>query len=888
MNTKMRCLLVLLLSCFSFSAFGQRGSAKLDAEAMKAFQYQCEALVKYYEETLNFLGDSATLPKDRQIVINDSYIKIFRDDEVQIEDDLISDRITVFYKDVKAYLRDVNFFYKNVAFSYHTQNVAPFYNDKGALCFKVTANRTLNGVNIKDETHEDNMVRYIEIEYNADKEDLKIVSIYTTELDETEDLAIWWSTLPDFWRSFLSKETILDGGVIMSDIISFSDTTISFKMDSLFLEEIKAGTVYFADIRGRDSIPYVLRPEKKVKAVKGKKPEPKAPDTLITILYPGKIMQPLVSKIIKQTELNMDGVKGFTDLAPVSKMSNLTYVSLRDTEIKDLNTLRNLNKLEALDISGTEISDLSPISFLIKLRELNASNTTITNLSSLSDNLGLASLNINNTKVQNIVPLSSLPAMAELHIDSTQVTSLSAIEKLTDLEVLTFNNTGISDIVPLTNLVNLKVVAMNETKVSDLSPCSNLKKLAHISFENTEITNLQGLNQLPELKQVYCDNVKASEREVLDFIYQNPATLVVFNTTDMETWWDLLTPYWKDYFSGRVGFYGAPNREKLAEIVALDHIDIANRKTVTDISCFNKVLLLQTLNASLSGVTSLVSLSNLPYLRKVDIGYTGISDISPLNNAQYLDTILANYTKIGTISSLEKMPALLLIECDNTNVSDQDVYNFKMMNPKCLIVYRSQQNTQWWSSLSPTWQKTFFNQEGTPSKYQLQEILNTATVDLTDNRSISEVSSLNSFLYLKRLILRGTMVSDLKPIANNKLLSYLDISNTPVTNIDMLGGLTALDSLNLENTQIKNFDILSSLTTLRYLDISGTPIKNLRPVAVLKNLEELGFSNTDVSSLDPLKTVLNLKKIRAFRTKVSERNITAFKQQNPNTEIIFY
>ena len=888
MNKKLRLLVFTVLSFGCFVTFAQRGDAKMDRAKMDAFRYQCESLVKYYEETLNFLGDMATLPKERQIVINDSYQKIFRDNEVQIEDDLISDRITVFYKPVQAYLRDVNFFYRQVTFAYHVQMVEPFYNSKGSLCFKVTANRSLKGSNIKGETHENNMVRYLEIEYNVDREDLKIVSIYTTLLEESEDLANWWFSMSKFWRSFFARETVLEGGVKMSDIVTFTETTISFSMNQELLADIRGGRVFFKNVVGMDSVAFQLYVPPKKTVPKGQKPQPEEPDTLITIIYPGKILQPLISKLIKQTEFVFENIKNVDDLSPLTKMTALTRISLCNTDVTNLTAIRNLNKLETLKIAQTKITDLSPISFLVNLKEIDLSGSSVTNISSLSDNLGLNVVNISNTHIQDIKPLSSLPSLAKLHIDGTTISDLMPLSTATSLQVLTLNNTPIQDLSPVKNMSELSVLKFDQSKVTSLAPLSNLKKLTEVSFNQTPVSDINSIIQLPELKTVFCKKTSVPQENILEFINQNPNTITIFNTDEMETWWDLLTPAWKDYFQGRIGFYGTPTETQLAAITAIRRIDISNRRTVTDISCFNKILMLTQLDASMSGITSLVSLSNLPYLQKVMVNFTEVNDISPLQNLPRLDTLLANNTKIRTVSELKKAPSLRLIECDNTGITTNDVIILRTANPSCLVIYNTGKNNQWWSNISPTWKMIFNGSENTPDKYQIQQILNATTVDVGENRNIRELSPLREFIYLKKLIIRGTFVNDLSPISQTKTLTFLDISNTPIVSIDNISSLINIDTLRLENTQLKKYETVGQLRNLRTLDLSGTQIKDLKPLANLTYLEDLACSNTGISNLKPIENLSNLKKLRIFRTKVSERTVRDFKAKNLHCEVIFY
>ena len=894
MNRKLDFLVLFLLLCGCYAtSFAQRGEAKIDKVKMDAYRYQCESLIKYYEETLNFLGDPATLPKERQIVINESYHKIFRDDEVQVEDDLISDRITVFYKPVQAYLRDVNFFYRQVVFTYHVQNVVPFYNERGSLCFRVTANRTLKGSTIKEEVQENNMVRYIEIEYNADREELKIVSIYTTLLEESEDLANWWLSMSNFWRSFFAKETVLRGGIKMSDIVTFTDTTISFAMDEAYLNAIREGSVFYKDADGADSVAYQLYVAPKPKpAPKGKTPPPPPPpkpqDTLITIVYPGKLLQPLISKIIKQTEFVFENVKGVTDLSPLTKMTGLTRISLCNTDITDLTAIRNLNKMETLKIAQTKITDLSPLGFLINLKEIDLSGSAVTDISPLSDNLGLNIVNINNTRIQNITPLSSLPALTELYLDKTPVPNLKPLEKTITLQTLTLNNTQIESLAPIKDLSALTTLELNQSEITSLSPISNLKNLVKISFNQTKISDITPLNDIPELKTVYCKRTATSQADILEFIYQNPNILTIFNTDEMETWWSLLTPFWQEYFSGRIGFYGTPTEANLAAITTIRRIDISSRRTVTDISCFNKIWLLTQLDASMSGITSLVSLAELPYLQKVSINYTEISDVSPLRKLPRLDTLFANNTKIKTISVLKNAPALRLIECDNAGVMTEDVVLLRSVNPECMVIYNTEKITQWWINIPFVWKRTLYGSDEIPDKYQLQQILNTTAINVDENREIRDLSPLSVFYYLQKLSIRGTSVSSLSAISRTKTLNYLDISNTPIVSIEDIASLENLDTLRMENTQLRKYETVGQLRNLRLLDLSGTQIKDLKPLANLIRLEDLSCNNTAVSALKPIENLPYLKKLRVFRTKISERTIRDFRAKQPDCEVVFY
>ncbi|MBM3436853.1 MAG: hypothetical protein FJY07_11625, partial [Bacteroidetes bacterium] len=59
----------------------------LSKEELGKYKKQVTELVKYFEETLNFLGDPSSVAKEKEIIVNDSYLKMFANDKVQIEDD---------------------------------------------------------------------------------------------------------------------------------------------------------------------------------------------------------------------------------------------------------------------------------------------------------------------------------------------------------------------------------------------------------------------------------------------------------------------------------------------------------------------------------------------------------------------------------------------------------------------------------------------------------------------------------------------------------------------------------------------------------------------------------------------------------------------------------
>ena len=122
--------------------------------------------MKYTESTLNFLGDPKSVMKEKEIVINESYLKMFLNDKVQVEDDLDENREVPLYKDVQAYLKDIGFFYRRVKFEFVIADITHLVNDQNNHYFKVTFNRSLNGLTVMGDSVSSRKVRYMEINLN--------------------------------------------------------------------------------------------------------------------------------------------------------------------------------------------------------------------------------------------------------------------------------------------------------------------------------------------------------------------------------------------------------------------------------------------------------------------------------------------------------------------------------------------------------------------------------------------------------------------------------------------------------------------------------------------------------------------------------------------------
>jgi len=152
----------------------------LSGEEIDEYRAQAQQLVSFLQFTLNTIGDPDVPVKEKDIIINQSYLKFFESDKVQIEDDLVEQRDVPVNKDVQAYLKDIDFFFQKVTFEFTVEEITEEINEKDQLFFKIQLNRNLQGITIEGDTVNTNRVRYIEI--NLDELEPYVNGPFTPDL----------------------------------------------------------------------------------------------------------------------------------------------------------------------------------------------------------------------------------------------------------------------------------------------------------------------------------------------------------------------------------------------------------------------------------------------------------------------------------------------------------------------------------------------------------------------------------------------------------------------------------------------------------------------------------------------------------------------------------
>jgi hypothetical protein len=889
-------LAVILFGLFPVIAWPQQKSkADTTQQQVENYREQIRRLMGFLEFSMNTLGSSEASTKEKETIINQSYLKAFLNDKVQIEDDLDENREILTYKDVQAYLKDVDFFFKEATFSFDIQDIKSLKNDLGMNYFKVTANRNLKAVTVNDEVISNNKTRYIEINLDENEQVLKIASIYTTRLDEVREMIAWWNAMPPEWKKVLGSNYMVTNDIRLSQVDILNDTTI------LFIHEVPEVVEKEAYMHIDNDSLLVIQKDTVMKEVY---------DTL-AVGKNGSMR--MLKEITRQENLDVRGNKSILALYPADQMTELRSVNISNTGISDLFPARNLTKLVSLNISGTGINDLDPIRYNTRIRELYLDSSLVRSLNPIEDFDSLEVLHLNYTKVDSLLPVKHLNNLKDLRLDYTPVSDLTALGDLTRLENLSLAGTLADSLSSIQYLITLKRINLENTRINNLSPLSRLDNLEIIDADQTQVTDLEPLGGITALEKVYCDQTPITRSLANAFMASHPKVLIIYESQELSSWWTGLNLDWQKIFMSYVKLDPKPTTEQLHQLTLISEISIAGNDNIssleplsklanlkeieaggtliTDISPLSELNDLRILSCPNTRITDLKPLNALVQLEKLDFSNTLIDSLDGLNSLEHLQVLNIEKTGVDKLQPLSGCKALRYIYCDNTKIGKIDIDKFLDINPNCLIIYQTSLLKNWWMSLVPAWKAVFrahIQLDEPPTREQLQTLASLNVLDITGNREITSLQPLTTLDRLEELVLSNTMVKDIIPLHGLVRLIKLNLSGNAITDLIPISSLPVLTQLDISNTAVEKLDALKTLVSLEYLNCSGIPIKKLDPLAALMNLKKLECYNTGISNLKPLINLVHLRQLVCYNTKLSVKKVDAFKALMPDLEVVFY
>ncbi len=854
----------------------QPAAVKLTPQEEAVYKTQCRQMMEYLEGTLNFLGNPANPPAEKEIIINESYLKIFQNDKVQIEGDLDAHRVVPLHKDVQAYLKDVVFFFKKVSFSFHITDIRALPKPNGSIYFKVTMNRTLKGITVKGDTVDNQQLRYVEINLDPEKNSLKIASIYTTKPSDDREIEYWWNQLSPAWKHYFGKAIRVYDSIPLDKVVSFSDSTLVVEVkkviasDSLAADTATLEQTEDSLINVNDSVAIY-------------------PDTLE--LPDNSLMIQLIRHLRNAREVDISNNLDIENLAPLSEMDNLRLLRCAHTLIDNLTPLRTLSRLQVLDITGCPVESLEPLRYVSELREVDAAYTAVKRGTVIVNFKKLETLNLSHTNLDSLPDLKGLSHLHTLELDATPLQNIDSLSGLHHLTALNLAKTPVRHFQPLSNLRALQSLNLDSTRITNLQPLAALDSLTILQINGTRVHDLSPLAGLRTLKYIYCDNSEIGFKEAAAFQKVNPGCQVIYNSKKLEQWWSTLPESWKNLFIAQGKLHQPVTKEQLHRLLLIKKLDLHGNHQIHSLKPLEILIQLQALNVAGTDIKDLQPLASVRTLRKLDISGTAVRSLAPLQKLKNLEKVNVENTAVNDLMPLAASHRLKLVLADGTKVKQRNVFALEKALPRCLVIYQTPQLNIWWNELDKPWQQAFAQQlemDHPPTAEQLQELVNLKKIDITGHMDIENAEPLSVFAHLQTLRLDNTGITDILPVAGLKQLTSLSITNSPLWNISPLAQMKQLKVLNLENTSVEDLTPLRGLHRLEKLNISGTKARNLKPLAGLSALRELVMNNTRVNSLKYIMALPRLTLLRCDHTLLRAKKVENFKQKHPKTKVIFY
>lgn len=790
------CFLILSFGFLSFQSKAQTTKA-FSKEELQEFTVKVEDQVRFLEFLINTVGAAETSPRDKDVVIRESYLKIFRDNQVQIEDDLLLDRKVVTNKSVTAYLKDVEFFFQTVDFKFKIREIKPGQKDNGDIFFLVSLDRTINATGNDKEKITNTKPRFIEVNLDSKTQNLKIASIYTTKLSRDEELLEWWEILNPNWKAYFIQRFELN----KNDSIKIDQLYKFVEIDSL-------------DISGKS----------------------------LTDLSPLEALRNLKYVNISNTKIS--------NLGPISNVTFLEHLDISNTATTDIQFIKYSDRLKLLDISQTKIEDISELVNLKAIRVLKADQTPIMSFNVLNEFKNIASLSLVETGFNNAENIKDLEKLEELNLSKNYIINSSFLSNLSSLRVLNLAETNMEDLSPLIGLDNLEVVDLTKTPLSSLEALQGKASISKIFVDesavsvseadkftraNPKILLIHHVKDLEMWWSMLSNAWKEGIRKANPSIRGDQPNIEILTYTIGLEELDL---------NGS----GITDLKPLVRFVKIKKIDFSNNP-IDDLIPLTEVKTLVEVTAKNTDIKYIAPLKENQAITTLDFDGSPISSILDLMVLDNLKQINVN----GAPISLEEVPEFLIQRPDVLliyrteelinwwSALHQDWKNTWFSTQKISSNPNSEDLHQLTSLPNLKFSNSLINDLN-----PLKAFVNLRELDVFD-APLSDLSPIEELIHLKKLRISQVPATDFSPLANLDFMEDLDISNSGIEDLTALVGLKSLKYLKISGTDLSSLKGIELLTNLEELDVASTNLRSIKQLSELKKLTKLTCFNTRLS-----------------------------------------
>jgi len=787
--------LLVVFFCFSFAASAQtiKGYSKDQVDELTT---KVEDQVRFLEFLLNTVGNSQTSPRDKDVIIRESYLKIFRDAKVQVEDDLLLDRKVVTNKDVTAYFKDIEFFYKNIEFKFKIKEIKPAQKENGEVFFLASLDRTITAIGLKGEKISNTKLRFVEVNLDEKSQELKIASIYTTKVSRDEELKAWWTSLDAGWKGYFKTRFNLAA----ADSVPMAQLYKFVSVDSLNLSGNRQ----------------------------------------IRELTPLAELRDLKFLDISNTAI--------TNLAPIANITFLESLNLANTPTADIKFIKYADRLKFLDISSTQIEDISELLNLKSLTTLSAEKSPIQSFAVLNQFKNIRDLRLNESGFNNVEHIKELVNLEKLMLSKNFILNFSFLAQLTSLQELDLSETNINDLSPLSGSAQLAFLDITATAVSDLAPVAALANLKKIAADETKLTTVEATNFVrthPDILLIHHVKDLESWWQSLSPAWKAALQRVNPRLQSERPGIDLLTQTLKLTVLN-LDDAGIETLAPVVRFVSLTQLSFSNNPQVTDVLPLTEVKTLKELQGKNTGIQVLSVLKDNSELVRIDVEGSpveGIQELVGLSKLVYLNVNGSQVDEETVPAFLLQRPDLLLIYRSAALATwwESLTEDWKQVFVEKMGGGQSPSNEALHTLTARS--DLFLEKVSLTDLEPLLVFSNLRKLSIFDAPLVA-LGPLSQLTRLTSLRLSQIPAVDYLPLTALVALTELDLSNTGLEEVAPLVRLVNLKKVNLAGSNINSLKGMESMVNLEELDVASTDLRSLKALEELGRLKKVTCFNT--------------------------------------------
>lgn len=600
----------------------------------------------------------------------------------------------------------------------------------------------------------------------------------------------------------------------------------------------------------------------------------------------------VTAEMLESVQFLNAGVRSIQNLEGMQHLKNLVAFVASHNQISDVSPLSNLTKLEFLDLKNNLVTDIKDLGNLIKLYNLDIEGNKIADISILSNMPGLLILNLSNNKISDISVLKELTVLQTLNLKNNQISIVESLRDLENLTLLELSNNQISDISSLNKIhiasVFDQTILLPKVAVGTLTKFTLLNREGVIpSYDFTVGTGQYDADKGGLVWSTTGENKMVwSSYNFNGEVIQNVIQAVTINTIN-EIFPDIeLAKNIAKVVNGNEDINAPVTAEELSKISQL-MIKEGNIKDLKGMEYLINMVYLSIPKNQISDLTPLAKLINLRYLVLDNNQIEDISILSELKDVRHLDL---GYNKITDIKPIEKSLELTYLVLDNNHIND---ISFLSKVYEGLTTFSAINQTIHLAQVATAVRTNFplLNQNGWAPEvtfvegrgYHIDGQLTWTTagqnkLEWTGPNSFSgtAVQNVNQGAPLKfsdmfpdenlaKIVAReATGKEDISAVVDTKQLDRIVSMNIVDQNIQYIYGIEYLTNLNIlicNDNKISDLGPLSSLNHLQFLYVRNNEVKSIKPLENRTNLTYLSFGHNEITDISPLLGLRNLTHI---------------------------